>query len=252
MGDRHGAGRAGVIVLRSLAFQIAFWSWTALLAFVGLPFLLGPRRGMMAFGTFWSRSSLALLHAIVGLGCEVRGRENLPAGPAIVAMKHQSAWETLAAPVLFPDCAVVIKRELGWLPFYGWFALKAGSIAVDRGAAARALKRIVARAQRVAAEGRTIVIFPQGTRTAIGAQRPYLPGIVALYQQLKLPVVPVALNSGVFWGRRHFTRRPGTVRVEILPPIAPGKPRAAFMAELERAIETATDALVAEGGGRKA
>ena len=242
-----------MIVLRSLLFQLAFWSWTALMAFAGLPFLLGTRRGMMEFGAVWSRGTLALLRWTVGLDYAVRGRANLPAGPAIVAMKHQSAWDTIAAPLLFPDCAVVIKRELTWLPFYGWYVVKAGSIAVDRGAAARALKRMVARAERVAAERRSVVIFPQGTRTAVDARKPYLPGIAALYQQLGLPVVPVALNSGLFWGRRRFMRRPGTVVVEILPPIAPGLKRAAFMAELERRIETATDALVAEGqSGRQA
>ena len=239
-----------MILLRSLVYQLAFWGWTALMAFVGLPFLLGTRRGMLAFGTFWARGVFALLRWIVGLDYAVRGRQFLPAGPCIVAMKHQSAWDTLAATILFPDCAVVIKRELGWLPFYGWYVVKAGSITVDRGAASRALRRMVKRAERVIAARRTIVIFPQGTRTAIGAHKPYLPGIAALYQHLDLPVVPVALNSGLFWGRRRFLRRPGTVLVEILPPIAPGKKRPELMAELERRIETATDALVAEGKAR--
>jgi 1-acyl-sn-glycerol-3-phosphate acyltransferase len=242
-----------VIFLRSLAFQLAFWSWTALMAFAGLPFLLGTRRGMMEFGTVWSRGTFALLRWTVGLDYAVRGRANLPAGPAIVAMKHQSAWDTIAAPLLFPDCAVVIKRELTWLPFYGWYVVKAGSITVDRGAASRALRRMVAQAERIAAAGRRIVIFPQGTRAAVDARKPYLPGIAALYHQLKLPVVPVALNSGLFWGRRHFMRRPGTVLVEILPPIQAGRPRAEFMAELERRIETASGALVAQGrAGAKA
>lgn len=239
-----------MILLRSLAYQLAFWSWTALMALAGLPFLLGTRRGMLAFGTFWARGVFALLRWIVGLDYAVRGRQFLPAGPCIVAMKHQSAWDTLAATILFPDCAVVIKRELGWLPFYGWYVVKAGSITVDRGAASRALRRMVKRAERIVAARRVIVIFPQGTRTAIGAHKPYLPGIAALYQHLDLPVVPVALNSGLFWGRRRFLRRPGTVLVEILPPIAPGKKRPELMAELERRIETATNALVAEGKAR--
>lgn len=246
----HSAGGAFVILLRSLVFQLAFWSWTALLAFAGLPFLLGTRRGMMAFGTFWARGVFALLRIVVGLDTDVRGRRNLPAGPCIIAMKHQSAWDTLAATILFPDCAVVIKRELGWLPFYGWYVVKAGSIVVDRGAAARALKRMVKRAERVAADKRAIVIFPQGTRTEVGTEKPYLPGVAALYQHLGLPVAPVALNSGLFWGRRRFLRRPGTVLVEILPLIAPGRKRPDFMAELERRIETATAALVAEGRTR--
>ena len=239
-----------MILLRSVVYQLAFWGWTVLMAFAGLPFLLGTRRGMMEFGTFWARGVFALLRWIVGLGYELRGRQHLPAGPCIIAMKHQSAWDTLAATILFPDCAVVIKRELGWLPFYGWYVLKAGSITVDRGAASRALRHMVKRAERVVAARRTIVIFPQGTRTAVDAKRPYLPGIAALYHQLKLPVVPVAVNSGLFWGRRQFVRRPGTVLVEILPPIAPGKKRPEFMAKLEQRIETATDALVAEGRAR--
>ena len=245
-------GRAIVIFLRSLAYQLAFWCWTALMAFAGLPFLLGTRRGMLAFGVFWARGVFALLRRIVGLDYDVRGRAHLPAGPCIVAMKHQSAWDTLAATLLFPDCAVVIKRELGWLPFYGWYVVKAGSITVNRGAGARALRRMVTRARRVAAEGRPIVIFPQGTRTAVGAKKPYLPGVAALYQQLDLPVVPVAVNSGLFWGRRAFLRRPGMVLVEILPAIPAGLKRPAFLAGLERRIESATDRLVAEAEAARA
>jgi 1-acyl-sn-glycerol-3-phosphate acyltransferase len=184
------------------------------------------------------------------LDWEVRGRENLPQGAALIAMKHQSAWDTLAAPVLFAMPAVVIKRELGWIPFYGWFAMKAGSIALNRGGGAAALRRMMGDAARAAALGRPIVIFPEGTRAAIGARPDYQPGVYALYRHLGLPLVPVAVNSGLYWSRREFEKRPGRIVVEILPPIAPGGERRAVMAALEDAIESATARLVAEGQTR--
>jgi 1-acyl-sn-glycerol-3-phosphate acyltransferase len=240
-----------LLFLRSAAYQIAFLIWTAALGIAGLPLLPGPRRAMMRFGTFWSAGNLAILKFCTGLGYELRGRENLPIGPAIIAMKHQSAWDTFAAPVLFYDSAAVIKRELGWIPIYGWYVMKAGSIAVDRGAGARALKRMLAAAARIKEEGRKIVIFPEGTRGAVGETRPYLPGVAALYQYLDLALVPVAVNSGLFWKRRGFLRRPGTVLVEILPAIAPGLDRHEMMARLQAAIESATSRLVEESRAQK-
>ena len=235
-----------MILLRSFAFQLVFWLWTAFLGLAALPLLLLPRRMVMAFGTFWSKGTLALLRLVAGLDFELRGSENLPAGAVIVAMKHQSAWDTFAAPVLFRDPAVVIKRELGWLPFYGWYALKAGSIPVDRGGGASAVKRMIRAAERVKAAGRPILIFPEGTRAAVGEKRPYLPGVAALYQFLGLPLVPVAVNSGLFWKRRSLIRRPGKVLVEILPAIPPGLDRHQVIAMLQSRIEDATAALVLE------
>ncbi|HUE19336.1 MAG TPA: lysophospholipid acyltransferase family protein [Stellaceae bacterium] len=235
-----------MILLRSFAFQLVFWLWTAFLGLAALPLLLLPRRMVMAFGTFWSKGTLALLRLVAGLDFELRGIENLPAGAVIVAMKHQSAWDTFAAPVLFRDPAVVIKRELGWLPFYGWYALKAGSIAIDRAGRAGAVKRLIRAAEKAKAEGRPIVIFPEGTRSAVGERRPYLPGVAALYQFLGLPLVPVAVNSGLFWKRRSLIRRPGKVLVEILPAIPPGLDRHLVIEMLQSRIEDATAALVGE------
>ena len=235
-----------MIWLRSLAFNVAFFAATVLLGVLGLPFLLTPRRWDMAFGRFWAWCVLALLRAIVGLRDDIRGRENLPGGAYIIAMKHQSAWDTLILPVVLGDPANVLKRELLWVPFYGWYAAKAGSIAIDRGGGARALRGMVAASRRAAAAERPIVIFPQGTRTAPGQIAPYQPGIAALYQALQLPVVPAAVNSGLYWGRRAFAKRPGRIALEFLAPIPPGLARAAFMAELERRIETATRELEQE------
>lgn len=235
--------------LRALAFNIAWIAATVAIGTIGLPLLLAPRRLAMAYGRLWARCVLGLLGGIVGLRGEVRGRANLPVGPCIVAMKHQSMWDTLMLPVVFDDPAVVIKRELLLVPFYGWYAARAGSIFVDRKGGAGALRRMIAAAKTAAAERRPIVIFPQGTRTAPGdASVPYQPGAAALYQGLNLPLVPAAVNSGLYWGRRRFLKRPGTAVISFLPPIAPGLPRRAVMAELESRIEAATAALQREAG----
>jgi 1-acyl-sn-glycerol-3-phosphate acyltransferase len=232
--------------VRALLFNVGFYLWTLLIGLYGVPLLLGPRRYVMEFGRLWAAGSLGLLAWTVGLRHEIRGVENMPPGAAIIAMKHQSSWDTIILPIIFEHPAIVIKHELAWLPIYGWYAVRAGGIPVDRGAGASALKRMLARARKAVASGRPIAIFPEGTRTAVGARRPYHPGVAALYTQLGIPLVPVAVNSGLYWGRRSFLKRPGRIILEILPAIPPGAPRRQVMAELEARIETATASLVAE------
>ena len=238
---------------RALAFNIVFWVGTVVFGIAGLPFLLTPRRTAMRFGRFWAQAVLYALKHIVGLEGEIRGRENIPSGGCLIAMKHQSAWDTLMLPPLLGDPAVVIKRELQYVPFYGWYATRAGSIFIDRKGGAGALRRMVADAKRAIAAGRPVVIFPQGTRTAPGAavaDAPYQPGVAALYRELGVPLVPVAVNSGMFWGRRAFTKRAGRIAAEFLPPIPPGLPRRDVMAALEARIEAATASLEQEAGYR--
>jgi 1-acyl-sn-glycerol-3-phosphate acyltransferase len=234
--------------LRALLFNLVFYGVTFALAFVYLPLLLIPgkagTRVMMAAGRAWSALVLWLLKAVVGLGFEVRGRENLPAGPMLIAAKHQSAWDTLMLPVLLGRPVVILKRELFWIPFYGWYAKRAGMIAIDRKGGGRALRAMLRAAKtRTVEDGRPLVIFPQGTRTAPGAKTPYQSGVAALYGDLAVPCVPLALNSGLFWGRRAFTKRPGRIAVEFLPAIPPGLPKREFLARLEAAIEPATTRL---------
>ena len=229
--------------LRSLAFNLAFVGATIVIGLLGLPLLLAPRRLVMRFGTLWARAVLALARGLTGISGEVRGGAQVPAGGCLIAMKHQSMWDTLMLPIVLGDPAVVIKRELLFVPFYGWYSARAGSIFIDRKGGAGALRRMVAAARTAAAAGRPIVIFPQGTRVAPGGHAPYQPGVAALYQALGLPLVPAAVNSGLFWGRRSFRKRPGRITMEFLPPIPPGLPRRQVMAELERRIETATTAL---------
>jgi 1-acyl-sn-glycerol-3-phosphate acyltransferase len=236
-----------VILLRSILYNALFYLGTVILCVLGLPILLGPRRGGAWFGHVWAQWALWLVGWTVGLHYEVRGREHLPPGPAIIAMKHQSAWDTFAAAALFDDPAIVIKRELLAIPFYGWYLRKAGMIGIDRDVGAAAMRRMLISARTAVAEGRPILIFPEGTRTAVGADAPYHPGVGALVRDLKLPLVPVALNSGLFWGRRRFLKRPGRIVVQILPPLPPGIDRRRVTGELRGRIEAETARLVAEG-----
>jgi len=236
--------------LRSLCFNVGWYAGTVTIALAGSPILLLPRRAVVAWAKFWIRFCLWWLRITVGLTHRLSGLENLPAGPVIIASKHQSSWETLAYTLLFSDAAIVLKRELLFIPVVGWAMARAGNIAVERGDGAAALRGLVRQAKAVIAEGRSILIFPEGTRVAVGDERPYQVGTAALYRQLGVPVVPVALNSGLFWGRRQFIKRPGIIDVEILPAIPPGLSRDAFMTTLRARIEGATERLIERTQGR--
>lgn len=237
-------------VVRSLLFNVAFFGWTALMCVGLLWMLLLPRRQMVEVVKWYLRTIRFLERTIIGIDYEVRGRENIPAeGAYILAAKHQSAWETMKLHLLVDDPAIILKRELLFVPIWGWYAWKAHMIAVDRSARGRAIASLVAGARDVAAQGRPIAIFPQGTRTAPGAWRPYRIGVAVLYEELGLPIVPMALDSGLYWPRRSFRKRPGTIVVEFLPPVPAGLPREEAMADLVERLETATDRIVVAAGG---
>lgn len=230
--------------LRSLCFNVGWYAGSVVIAILGSPILLMPRRAVVAWAVLWIDFILGWLKLTCRLDHRVVGMENLPNGPAIIACKHQSSWETLAFTKLFPDSAIVLKRELLFIPIVGWAMARAGNIAVARGDGAPALRGLLRQAKAALGEGRSILIFPEGTRVAVGDERPYHFGVAALYRQLGVPVVPVALNSGLFWGRRKFVKRPGRITVQVLAPIAPGLSRNAFMATLKERIEDATARLV--------
>ena len=235
-----------MLTLRSLAFNALFYCWSTLLQVSCLPSILISARAVTWVQRTWVRGNFALLALVCNLGYEIRGRERLPQAPCIIAAKHQSAWDTMIFALLIRRPGHVFKRELLWVPVFGWYMLRAGGISIDRKGGARALKRMVAVARQTIAEGRHIVIFPEGTRVAVGERRPYHPGVAALYTQLKIPVVPVALNSGLFWGRRSFLKYPGRIVLEFLEPIPPGLRRREFLDVLARRIEPASDDLAAE------
>ena len=239
-----------MLLLRSLLFALAFYVTTALMLVFGSWLLIAPRSWAMAGLKLHGIICVWLLRVIAGTKLDVRGREKLPGGAYLVVSKHQSAWDTFGLVPLFRDPAIVLKDELKWIPFYGWFCVKFEHILVKRDKAAKALKQMTADAQSRAAQGREIVIFPEGTRQAPGAPPDYKPGYVALYEALELPCVPLALNSGLFWPRRTLLRYPGTIVVEFLDPIPPGLPRKEFRKILEARLEEAALRLVAEGRAR--
>ncbi len=231
--------------LRSALFNAAFFVWTALSMLVCMPLLTVPR-AFRACMRFWAGGVAWLLEIIVGVTTTVRGRANIPDGPVVFASKHQSAWDTIMFFRLLPHPAYVVKQELTRIPVYSWLGRATGWITVDREGGGRAMKGLVRDVRAALAKGHQPLIFPEGTRSAPGQRLPYQPGVAALYALLEVPVVPVALNSGQFWGRRSFMKHPGRIVVEFLPPIFPGLDKQRFLAELEERIETATTTLIAE------
>lgn len=235
---------------RSVLFNVFFMVLHAALV-VGMVALLPfPRRWMQATVRLWTDVLRVGLKLIVGLDLEVRGRDNLPQGACVIASKHQSALDTFVFYLLLNDPNYVMKKELMRIPVWGWHARKCGAISIDRDGGAGALKQMLRDTEDRMAQARQVILFPEGTRTAPGTRHPYNPGIAAVYTRIKAPVVPVALNSGLFWGRRSFNKKPGVITIEFLPPMPPGLDRAQFMSELENRIETATDKLVAEARER--
>ena len=235
--------------IRSNLFNLLFYTWTVCMVIGFAPALLLPYQATVWGQRRWARGINFLMRLSAGIHIEYRGLEHRPHGGAIVAAKHQSAWDTMIWHAILDDPAIVLKKELLSVPIYGWMCRKTRMIAVDRKAGTKALRAMLQDGRAAVALGRPIVIFPQGTRTATGASAkdvPYQPGVSALYRGLDVPVVPVALNSGLFWPRRQFMRRPGTIVLEFLEPIAPGLPRKEFDALLQERIETATSALEKE------
>lgn len=238
-----------MLILRSLAFNVLFYANLILwLIFAVVPSLLLPQAALRNVARAWAHSALWLLRVVAGIRCEIIGLENIPEGGLMVAAKHQSFWETFALFTLFPDPVFILKRELMRIPLFGRGLAKLRMIPVDRGARARALKDVTRRAKiELGERGRQLLIFPEGTRRPPGAPPAYKFGVAHLYAELGVPCLPVALNSGLYWPRRQVLRRPGTIRLEILPPIMPGLDKVSFQHELQERIETACNRLLAQG-----
>jgi 1-acyl-sn-glycerol-3-phosphate acyltransferase len=236
-----------LILLRSIVFNVVFYLNTFVYLIVALPTFFMPYRAIIAVAKSWGRTNLVLLRVVAGIDCEIRGSENIPEGPLIVASKHQSAWETFALLPLLNNPLFILKRELQWIPIFGWLTIKGRMVPVRRGGGAQTLSAMIERAQIELADNRQLIIFPEGTRRPAGAEPRYKIGVVHLYMAEGVPCVPIALNSGLYWPRRSWLRIPGTVVAEILDPIPPGLGKEEFFERLQNDIESATARLIAEG-----
>lgn len=236
-----------MILLRSALFNLVFFAGTFLLGIWGIALRLAAPHRIIGLARFWARSALAMLRIICGIRWEVSGREHLPEGAALIASQHQSAFDTLVWLLIAPGCCYVLKRELTRIPLFGPLILPTGMIAVDRDAGAAALRALMKEGRRAAAEGRQIVIFPEGTRAEPGHLLPLQPGVAALAAATGLPVIPVATNSGRFWSRRAFVKRPGTIRIAIQPPLPAGLGKAALLEQLEAALRAGSAAVDKRG-----
>ena len=235
-----------MIILRSLLFNLVHYLNLILFMLALSPLLLAPREWAMWAMRSWAKSADFWYQLITGVKVEIRGQENLLHGPCIVASKHQSLWETYSLLYLFDDPAIILKSELNWIPFFGWWSMKFRMVTVHRGGRSRAVRSLVQNARKRLRENRQILIFPEGTRRPPGAEPHYKRGVSAMYTELGVPCLPLALNSGLFWPRRKFMRYPGTLVLEILPPIEPGLERDELARILQERIEAASDRLLLE------
>ena len=237
-----------MIWIRSLVFMVCFYVFSAVTAIGASPVLLfGGRKGAMGLINWWGKGVTRMLEVICDIRVEVRGKENLPDGAALIAAKHQCMFDIFGSFSFLPDSCYILKKELLAIPFFGWYAQCSRMIAIDRAAHSAALKQMVRDARDRMKEARQLVIFPEGTRQKPGEAPDYKPGIAALYRDLDMPVIPLALNTGAHWPPKGFIRRPGIIVFQFLEPIPPGLKRAEFMQTLEDRIEPACQALLDSG-----
>ncbi len=233
-----------MIFLRSLLFNLLFTLWTYGLAAMAMPTLIDPKRfGGFAIARLWGRVSIGLLRVCCNVRLRVEGFEHVPEGPALIVSKHQSAWDTTVFWPLLHNPSYVLKKELLMLPFFGTYLSRLGMVAIDRQGGGAALKAMIAEARLRVAEGRKIVIFPEGTRVPFGAQGEYQAGAAMLAAQLKIPVIPVALDSGAHWARKAFMKYPGTITLRFLPALDVSGGSREVLGRMEKAIEEGCAAL---------
>lgn len=237
--------------LRGFLFSIWLYGSIAVVGIAGAPWVLASTRGAFQVCVVWAKVVLFGARWIAGIRVEVRGLEHVPDTPVLVAGKHQSMLDTIAPFLFVKGVAFVAKKELLSMPVFGWYCRRAGMIAIDRSGQMAALKAMVKEARERLAEDRCILIFPEGTRQDIGAAPDYKPGVAAIYSQLGVPCVPMALNTGAVWPAHGLAKRPGVAVFEFLPPIPPGLKRDAFMQALSGSIEGASTALLPAAGDRQ-
>lgn len=234
---------------RSLLFAVWLYGWMGALGLLALPTLFLPRAATLWCIRLYVRFVLFGLRWICGIRVEIRGREHVLGGPILIAGKHQAMLDIFIPFLIFEAPVLVMKRELLWYPVLGWYAPKTRMMAIDRGGGARTMKQMLSAAKaRVTEEGRQMLIYPEGTRRAPGAEPSYKPaGIRAFYKTLNVPMVPLATNAGLCWPAKGLIRRPGRVVYEVLPALPAGLNPKAMLEDLETVLETACDRLLEEG-----
>jgi len=232
-----------MLTLRSWLFTLLFYVWTLFCLLTIWPVMLWSLQAGRSCVNGWSRGVLWLLRILVGITYEVRGLQNVPEMPCLIACKHQSAWEIFALLLILPNATFVMKRELAGIPLFGWYALRLGMIPVDREKGPAALRTITPAVERALQRNQHIIIFPEGTRRPVGAEPDYKTGIAHFYNRFAIPCVPAALNSGHYWLNGDTIKRPGTIIVSFLPAIEAGARPKAFMKEMQEMIETETNKL---------
>ncbi len=242
----YAAARRASVAMRSTIFNVLFYVNLIVLMVGGLPSVLMGRGPATFMAKTWARTSLWLLQAICGTKVEFRGLDLMPAGGLVVAPKHQSMLETFALVLAVDNFSYVHKRELTWIPLFGWYLWAVDQISINRSSGSTALNHVTNGVAAFLKLDRRVLIFPEGTRRAVGARPAYKYGVTHLYTTLNARVVPVALNTGLFWPRRSFLRNPGTAIIEFLPVIEPGLPKEEFSDRLEEAVESGTRRLVEE------
>ncbi|HEY4846402.1 MAG TPA: lysophospholipid acyltransferase family protein [Methylocella sp.] len=235
-----------MILLRSLVFHAAFYLTTTVLALAGLPVLVMGRQKVQAYAKFWTGSAVWLAEKICGTKIVWRGLEHLPRGGCIIAAKHQSTLETMALTTKSADFSYILKRELMAIPIFGWYLKGAGQVAIDRAKRGQALPDLTRQVREAIAQGRQMIIFPEGTRKPAGAPPEFKSGVGYLYTDSGAVCVPVALNTGLYWPRRSLSIHPGRATIAFLEPIAPGLDKPRFLKLLEERIEAGTAELIAE------
>jgi len=233
-----------MISVRGVIFLIWLYGNMLVIGLLFLPFLLLPISVARFPVDLWMKSVFWGLRVITGITIKIEGQEHIPKGGVLIASKHQSMFDVLIPWRFFSFPALILKQELSWMPIFGWYAMKLRNVAINRGGGANALRKMLRQSAELAKSGRQILIFPEGTRVIPGSKSPYKPGVAALYKEMSVPCVPIALNSGLCWPAKGVGFNRGVITVKILPPINPGLDRKTFMKELEARIETATQSLV--------
>lgn len=233
-----------MLKIRSVIFNVALVAWCIIAPMIFLPLTLFGSKGTLFAAKMWAWLSIYLAKIICGIKYEVRGKKFIPDFPCIIASKHQSAWETMALFFILKKPVFILKKELLYIPFLNIFIYLLGSIRLDRGGGVSALKKMVKSAADKVKKGQQVIIFPEGTRTRIGEKKEYRGGVGMVYAESNIKVVPIALNSGLYWPKNSFIKKPGKIIVEFLPHIEPGLTRENFMKKMEEQIESASTKLL--------